>query len=637
MSVPEIQAEPGTTASGGIQVIPRPATLTPGHGVFLFSPKTTIAAGMGTEPEAAYLADELAPAMGFRMHVTPFGATAPSQVSIVLELDDSLKQLGDEGYRLNIGKNLIEARALKPAGIFYACQTLRQLLPPEALGRAPVSGVQWSVPCLSIEDKPRFAWRGHLFDCCRHFYSKQQVKRAIDLLALHKLNRLHWHLTEDQGWRIEIKRYPRLTEVGAWRALINGEKYGGWYSQEDVREIVSYAAKRHVTVVPEIEMPGHSSAALASYPELGCTGGPYQVQSWWGVYPDVYCPGNDATLNFLENVLEEVLALFPSQYIHIGGDECPKDRWEKCPRCQARIKDKGLKDTHELQSWFVRHFDSYLAARGRRLVGWDEILEGGLAPGAVVQSWRGIQGGIQAASEGHDVIMSPGSHCYLDHSYSKTPVALSYAYEPVAEELATDGRHHVLGLEGNMWTEWVADLESYDFLVYPRMTALAEVAWSPAKDRTWSEFEPRLEAQLRRLDVVGVQYARLPAEKITPDGAVSIGEWDIPPSQQCVHMLEYDVTSQISGAGEYVIIFVHRGGRCGLWIEWTALMQDDKEVARDTHHGVSYGDIVSNDTRSYAVKLPEHCAARYVVRAKTHIMDGADTKGEVMIKKLQQS
>jgi hexosaminidase len=363
-----------------------------------------------------------------------------------------------------------------------------------------------------------------LLDCCRHFMSKAFVKRYIDLLAYHKMNVLHWHLTEDQGWRIEIKKYPKLTDVGAWRGQ-GDERYGGYYTQRDVREIVEYARSRYVTVVPEIEMPGHSMAALASYPWLGCKGKGYEVGTHWGVYSDVYCAGNDRVFEFLTDVLSEVIGLFPSEYIHIGGDECPKTEWKACPKCQARIKAEGLQDEHKLQSYFIRRIEEFLSAEGRRLIGWDEILEGGLAPGATVQSWRGMDGAVTAATAGHDVIASPTSHCYLDYAQTRIPgeptwmgyipLERSYAFEPTPAELTPAQAQHVLGLEGNMWTEH-APQERVDWQIFPRLCALAEVGWSPKGARDWDDFSERMQTHYRRLDALGVTYFVHPPHCTSP-------------------------------------------------------------------------------------------------------------------------
>jgi hexosaminidase len=428
--------------------------------------------------------------------------------------------LGEEGYTLVVTPMKILLQAPQPHGTFLGVQTIRQLLTP-----SPSNPLSWQLPCVRITDQPRYRWRGMLLDCGRHFMSKDFVKRYIDLLAFHKMNVLHWHLTEDQGWRIEIKKYPKLTEIGAWRGE-GDERYGGFYSQKEIKEILDYAKSRYITVVPEIEMPGHCVAALAAYPELSCTGGPFKVGTQWGVYSDVYCAGNDQVFDFLQDVLSEVIELFPSEFIHIGGDECPKERWKACPKCQARIKAEGLKDEHELQSYFIRRIAEFLSSKGRRLIGWDEILEGGLAPNATVQSWRGMKGAIAAATSGHDVISSPTSNCYLDYAQWRTPgeptwmgfidLQTCYSFEPTPTELTPEQAKHILGLEGNMWTEH-APQARVDWQVFPRLCALAEVGWSPKEKRNWNDFEQRMKTHYERLDALGVTYFLAPPECTTKD------------------------------------------------------------------------------------------------------------------------
>ncbi|MRR38363.1 beta-N-acetylhexosaminidase, partial [bacterium] len=391
---------------------------------------------------------------------------------------------------------------------FYAVQTLLQLLPPAVFRPSEAAGVRWVVPAVRIEDHPRYPWRGMMLDVARHFFPKEFVKEFIDYLALHKMNTFHWHLTDDQGWRLESKRYPTLTTVSAWRADREdlhwnarpqqrpGEiaTYGGFYTQADVKEVVEYAAERFITVVPEIEMPAHAMAVLAAFPELSCTGGPFTVPTG-SVWPitDIYCAGNDSTFRFLENLLDEVITLFPATYIHVGGDEANKKEWKRCAKCQARIASEKLKNEEELQSYFIRRIERHLSGRGKRLIGWDEILEGGLPPGATVMSWRGVDGGIEAARSGHDVVMSPTSHCYIDYyqgDWRLEPIAIGgfvplttvYAYEPTPEALTPAEAKHVLGAQGNLWTEFVGTPEKAQYMAFPRIAAMAEVTWS-AKDR----------------------------------------------------------------------------------------------------------------------------------------------------------
>ncbi len=497
----------GPSADREPKVVPKPTVMHRGVGSFRVTGDTVIVHEAG-HAEAERIATDLARRIE---RVSPFGLrVAPSSGDeqgrlIILALTGDPGSLGEEGYRLDVLPDRVRLEAAAPAGLFWGVQTIRQLFPPEFEKGAEIQDLDWTLPCLSIEDKPRFGWRGLLLDCGRHFMSKDYVKRMIDLLAYHKMNRLHWHLTEDQGWRIEIEKYPRLTEIGAWRRYDDGTVYGGFYTQEEIREIVAYARERHVTVVPEIEMPGHSVAALASYPEISCTGGPFEVETQWGVHKDVYCAGKEETFLFLTNVLSEVLALFDSEYIHIGGDECPKDRWKSCARCQERIDQEGLADEHELQSWFIKRIENYLVSRGRRLIGWDEILEGGLAPGATVQSWRGMEGAIAAARSGHDAIVSPTSHAYFDYDIATTDLRRVYSFEPVPPGLSRGEERHILGGECNMWTER-APQETVDSKVFPRLLAMCEVLWSDPEGRDYGEFHDRLRHHYERLDILGVDY-----------------------------------------------------------------------------------------------------------------------------------
>jgi hexosaminidase len=483
-------------------------------------------------PLAAYADSLLVASLG----IPPAPARArdtrdqPRKVMVLL-LDSAVAGGHPEGYRLTVTSQGITLASAGPAGVFYGLQTLRQLLPPPSpdgsAGPRP-----WFIPAVDIEDRPRFRWRGLHLDVGRHFQPAGFIKRYIDLLAAAKLNTFHWHLTEDQGWRIEIERYPRLTEVGAWRKesvlrrnlrpyVGDGVPHGGFYTQDEIREVVAHAASRFVTVVPEIEMPGHSLAALAAYPELACTPGPFEVGTTWGVFEDIYCP-KEETFTFLEGVLDEVLALFPSVFIHVGGDEAPKARWKASAVAQGVIRREGLKDEHELQSWFIQRMERYLAARGRRLIGWDEILEGGLPEGATVMSWRGTSGGIAAAEAGHDVVMTPTSHLYFDYYQGNPagePLAIGgdlplekvYAFEPVPPELDSTAARHVLGAQGNVWTEYLKTPAAVEYMAWPRALALAEVTWSARPRRDWDDFVRRLPTSLAWLRAWGVEY-RVPKE-----------------------------------------------------------------------------------------------------------------------------
>ncbi|MET8827410.1 beta-N-acetylhexosaminidase [Streptomyces sp. NPDC004610] len=514
--------------------MPAPLRVTAdGDGSLSLGPETALVAGAGTETTARWLRAELGAATGL-----PFApATADTDratPAVRLSLDPEIGGgLGAEGYRLDITADGVDLTGADPAGLFRGAQTLRQLLGPDAFRRAPLPGREWRLPLARIEDAPRFRWRGMMLDVARHFMPKEGVLRYLDLLAAHKLNVFHFHLTDDQGWRVEIKRHPRLTEVASWRSrtkwghraspLWEDRPHGGFYTQDDIREIVAYAAERHITVVPEIDIPGHSQAAISAYPELGNTDvtdtTSLSVWDTWGVSKNVLAP-TDNVLRFYEGVFEELLELFPGEFIHVGGDECPKDQWRDSPLAQARIQELGVKDEDGLQSWFIRHFDGWLATRGRRLVGWDEILEGGLAEGATVSSWRGYEGGIAAARAGHDVVMCPEQQVYLDHRQDggpDEPVPIGfvrtlenvYRFEPVPEELTEDEARHVLGTQANVWSEVMENSARVDYQVFPRLAAFAEVAWSalPAPaERDFADFERRMTAHYGRLDALGVAY-----------------------------------------------------------------------------------------------------------------------------------
>ena len=520
-----------TADASAQQIVPEPVKWSKQAGRFLITQRTVISSDAASAVVGRQLARYLEPATGIDFRVVTSGTAPPRSIS--LRLDRRLARLGDEGYLLDVRPSGIIIRAHGPAGLFYAVQTLRQLLPAAIFREAPVEGVEWSVPAVSIEDYPRFQWRGGHLDVARHFMPKEFVKKYIDLLALHKMNVFHWHLTEDQGWRLEIKQYPKLTEVGAWRKetlvgraqratapTFDGKRHGGFYTQDDAREIVAYARARHVTVVPEIEMPGHAIAAIAAYPELGVTGEPMEVARTWGVFSDIL-NADPSTIRFMQNVLSEVLAIFPGRYIHIGGDEADKAKWKASERIQARIRELKLKDEHELQSWFIRQMDDFLVARKRRLVGWDEILEGGLAENAVVMSWRGTEGGIAAARAGHDVIMAPTSNTYLDYYQSKeqaneplaiggfVPLEVVYAFEPVPAELEPQFAKHVLGAQGQLWTEYMPQPKQVEYMAFPRMSALAEVVWTPKERKDYAGFLVRLAAHLERLRALDVNYRRL--------------------------------------------------------------------------------------------------------------------------------
>lgn len=523
--------------SASLDIIPQPVSVSTTEGVFTLNADTRIYLPENKpdwETAGQYFMILAAQSTGYRLVSQPLKKEfrEPRPNAVYFLPDQTVAQV--EGYKLEVTPRAVFIRAQTAAGAFYAVQTLRQLFPPEfnkdtPLTQAPGSG--WSAPCCKIEDAPRFSYRGLHLDVGRHFFPVSFVKKYIDLLALHKLNTFHWHLTEDQGWRIEIKKHPKLTSVAACRkeTLIghysdqpqrfDGKQYCGYYTQEEVKDVVEYARKRFVTIVPEIEMPGHALAALSAYPELGCTGGPYEAGTQWGVFDDVFCAGNEQTFQFLDDVLGEVCALFPGTYIHVGGDECPKTRWEACPKCKKRMKDEGLKNAHELQSYVIHRAETMLAKRGKKLIGWDEILEGGLAPTATVMSWRGTEGGIAAAKAHHDVIMTPGSHVYFDYYQSdpiteplaiggSLPLEKVYSYEPVPEELTPEESKYILGAQANLWTEYIPSTGQAEYMAYPRVCALSEVVWSAKEKKNWPDFARRIRAHFLRLDALGVNYAK---------------------------------------------------------------------------------------------------------------------------------
>ena len=515
------------------QIIPEPVSLERGAGSFRIRPGTPFFASEEAFPEARMLMGFLEPALGdsTRLLAGAAGEGAAFELALVAEL---ATRVGEEGYLLDVGEQRVRLRAATRAGLFYGIQTLRQLLPPEAFAGVCTAEGGWALPCVEIVDFPRLAWRGLLLDPARHFIPKPELLRFIDAMALHKLNRLQLHLTDDQGWRIEIRKWPRLTEVGAWRdqtligharqdpARYDGVRHGGFYSQEDVREIVRFAAERHVTLVPEIEMPGHARAAISAYPELGVFPDSQEgIRPWtrWGVSPDILAPRPE-TIAFCEDVLAEVMELFPGTWIHIGGDEAVKTQWEASEEIQRMIAELGVEGEAGLQAWFTRRIDAFLAENGRRLVGWDEILEGGLAPGAVVMSWRGERGGIAAARAGHDAIMAPTSHTYLDYYQGPreieplaiggfVPLEKVYRWEPVPETLSAEEAERVLGGQGQLWSEYIPDADHLQYMAFPRACALAEVLWSPRGHRSWDFFLLRLERHLERLEAAGLRFRPL--------------------------------------------------------------------------------------------------------------------------------
>ncbi len=519
-----LSCKPGAEPEN-ISIIPKPVETRVSRGSFTIRPQTPLLFD-NTELEslAGYASEIWKTYLGFGLEPDPNNGLRGRNI-IMLSLNKSYDpELGDEGYILRVKKDGISIEGNKPAGIIYGIQTMYQLLSTN------LNGI---LPLVYIKDYPRFGYRGLHLDVSRHFYPVEFIYKLIDQMAMHKLNVFHWHLVDDQGWRIEIKRYPKLTSVGAWRVdmselhwnsrpLVNDParaSYGGYYTQEQVRALVAYAAALNITVMPEIEMPAHVMSALAAYPEFSCTGQNLGVPPG-GVWPitHIYCPGNDGTFTFLKNILLEVMELFPSKYIHIGGDEADKTNWKTCSKCQQRIKNEGLDNEQELQSYFIKRIECFLNAHGRMLIGWDEILIGGLAPNATVMSWRGESGGIEAAKMGHKVVMTPGSHCYFDHYQGDpdieppafgglTTLAKVYSYEPIPADLTHEQGRLVLGAQANLWTEYIPTTEHAEYMIFPRLAAIAEVVWSPKENRDWGDFSKRMQAQHKRYTKRGLNFS----------------------------------------------------------------------------------------------------------------------------------
>ncbi len=504
-----------------LPIIPLPQKMEYHLGNFILSSKTVIQSKDTSSFEALFLKENIKNQTGLELQILAEAPTAVSKINLVFDVEGPAESNLKEVYKLMVTTQSVTIKAEYNQGIFYGIQTFLQLIPSE-------NKAEIKIPCLEIKDHPKFKWRGMHLDVGRHFFSTAFIKKYIDYIAMYKMNTFHWHLTEDQGWRIEIKKYPKLTEVGAWRngsmvghydeQKFDSIHYGGYYTQEEIKEVVAYAAARHVTIVPEIEMPGHSLAALAAYPELSCTGGPFEVGKKWGVFDDVYCP-KEETFTFLENVLSEVLALFPSEYIHIGGDECPKTRWKNCAHCQKLMKEKGIKDEHELQSYFIQRIEKFVNSKGRKIIGWDEILEGGLAPNAAVMSWRGTEGGIAAAKQKHYVVMTPGSHCYFDHYQGEPknePIAIGgytnvekvYSFNPIPKELSNEESTYILGAQANVWTEYMNTPEHVEYMIMPRMAALSEVLWGTSNSIKYKDFENRVLQHFKLYQKKAINYSK---------------------------------------------------------------------------------------------------------------------------------
>lgn len=514
--------------SEGMYIIPQPEKVNVNTGSFTIKNNTTVFCSNEELLQVAnYMDAKISSAMGFTLKNS---VGAGKGINLIL-LNERDKNLGDEGYKLEVTPKNVSITANQASGVFYGIQTLLQMLPPQIKSNSLQTDVVWNIPCAEIEDKPRFPWRGLMLDVSRHFFTKEEVKEYIDQLAEYKMNIFHWHLTDDQGWRIEIKGLPKLTEKGAWRAERVGDwwqrepqqkgeatTYGGFYTHEDIKEVVQYAQDRFVEIVPEIDVPGHSLSTIAAYPEISCTHTVTDINvgnKFYMMDENSLCVGNEQTFEYLDKIFTEIAELFPSDYIHVGGDECYKGFWSKCPKCQKRIQDEKLNDTDELQSYFIKRMEKMLQAKNKKLIGWDEILEGGLAPNATVMSWRGMKNGIKAAKEGHKVIMTPTQHCYLDlyqgeksvepSTYSMCRLMDSYRFEPVPEGI---DQNLILGGQGNLWSEAVPNFWHVQYMTWPRGWALAEVFWSPKENKNWSNFINRVEKHFVRADFGEINCAR---------------------------------------------------------------------------------------------------------------------------------
>ena len=508
-------------------LIPLPAEMRVGTSEFTLTAETKIVLKSNSadvKKASDFFLDIINPSTGFNI-----GYATSSTSPIFVELDSRI--VNPEGYRLKVTPKDVTIQAQTAAGVFFAFQTLRQLLPPEIENRSAVAEQTWKIPEIEINDEPRFPYRGLMLDVVRHFYTVSEIKRYIDLMVLHKFNHLQLHLTDDQGWRIEIKQYPKLHTIGAWRSetlvghldnlphQYDGIPHGGFYTQDELKELVQYAADRHITIVPEINVPGHSTAMLAAYPEFACIDTTLQVAREWGVFPNVLCPRED-TFRFLENVFTEIMSIFPSKYIHIGGDECPREQWQRSEFCQNLLKQLEYENYDQLQTWFMRRIVQFLQSQGRLAIGWDEIIDGGAIEGAIIMSWRGEQGGIISAQKGNNVIMTPHRFCYLDYYQWRNrneeplaiggylPLSIVYQYDPIPKELTDDQKKRILGSQGNLWTEYIKDFKHVEYMAYPRACAIAEVTWTPVDKKSYPQFLMRLREYSKRLEILNVNFAR---------------------------------------------------------------------------------------------------------------------------------
>lgn len=632
----------GVAAPTPPSLVPLPAQLSLREGKgFTLTDAFTLVADEAFRKEAEFAARELNRATGFALKVVGAEAAKGEAGSLVFRKVEGLRP---EAYRLSTGPQGALIEASTPAGAFYGFQTLRQLLPAEIYAKRPQSGVTWQVPAVSIEDAPRLKWRGVLVDDCRHFMGVQAFRDMVDAMATHKLNVLHWHLTDDQGWRIEIKKYPQIVLNGARRAQSSvrgngwkgdGKPYGWfYYTQDQIRELVAYAAERHVTVVPEIEMPGHALTLLSAFPDLGCTGGPYAPRCFPGVEQDIVCAGNDRVFEVYEDILDEVMALFPSTYIHCGGDEVPKARWKACPKCQRRIKEEGLMDENHLHTWFIQHFANYLKDHGRRLIGWDEILSGGLPQGATIMSWLGTKAGITAAKAGHEAIMVPHYVLYLDYAQGVpndpyeymaggNTLRRIYDFNPTAG-VPEEFQRFIIGTQGSLWSEYIRTPAEQQWKAWPRAAAVAEVAWTPQALRRWEDFRDRMDEDHRRLVCLGLNAAPLP---IRP-----VAQWtkgDIPTEWS---VRTWDLSPSLTSAGAYEVTFQYQSGASRLDVRKVELVVNGQTVAVDAHEGQTGGINRNNVYRLDVKTLPK--GATVTLRAEVRTDGSTDSSGGIALRPL---
>lgn len=608
-------------------VVPKPMSITPATGEFVITQATVIVVPDRTGELfrlARYFSELVNDFAGFGLEVRTEGAE-PRDNTIVLTQRGADASLGDEGYTVTITAKNITIAGTKPQGVFYGIQTLRQILMSSTLDNAAAMHIAAGV----IKDKPAYSWRGFQLDCSRHFMSLDYVRTCIDNIALHRMNVFHWHLTDDQGWRLEIKRYPKLTETGAWRA--EGEdRHGGYYTQDEVRDIIEYARERYIMVVPEIEMPGHATAAVAAYPELSCDGKQIAVQTTWGIHNNLFCAGRESTFEFVENVLKEVSELFPSPYIHIGGDEAPKDKWKTCPECQKRIKAENLKDENELQGYFTRRVDKYVQTLGKTIIGWDEILEGGASQTAIIQSWRGMEGALEGARHGHKVISSAAPFVYLDFPnvdeglhdtgwLKETTIQKLYSFNPTPDELTAQQKTLIIGAEAPIWTERTPEPE-VDNNIFPRLSAFSEIVWIPAEKRTWDDFAGRLDTHLKRLAMAGIDYYK---------PSTSVGTFDSGKLATDFKELEWDVTNYVK-TGHMRFTIRHDQGNNNVAIQWAALLENGREIARDTHEGITGRRDRAHNYRFHLFNKKDN--ATYTLKVSMKGDGGTDARGSIMVR-----